>query len=126
MGDIIASGSGNYLIVGNNCQKIDFFSSDITVSEVSTFTLYKIIYNNSKFGKIYLAATRTKDNTFIAQNKDFNFSWKIVQDEGSTEPYFLGSHTKRCEKNSLAISENLLFQTPILNNKNSKLNFELK
>ena len=45
-------------------QKIDFFSSDVTISEISTFTLYKIVYNNSKFGKIYLAATRTKDNTF--------------------------------------------------------------
>jgi hypothetical protein len=121
MGNTIAKGGGNILVVGSNCQKITKFDSDIVISFVNLY-LYKIVYNNSKYGKIYLAATNTKDNTLLAQNKDFNFSWEFVQNEDTEESFIFGNHTRKCEKNSLAITEIFQIESPLLNEIFSKVN----
>jgi hypothetical protein len=110
MGNTIANGNGISYQVGKNCNKIISFQADIVLSIQSLFT-YKITYNNSKYGKALLAGTSNPDNSILAQNKYFNFEWKIVENTDTGEVNIFGNHTKKCEKNSLSIVE-ILQVTP--------------
>ena len=103
MGNTIASGSGQVLEVGKNCQKLTPYTSDIIITFVSFYT-YKISYNNSKYGKFCLAGTQDRQDNILAQNKCFNFQWAIY-DDGSGNFVVMGNHTKKCEKNSIAFVE---------------------
>jgi hypothetical protein len=106
MGNTIASGSGYSLEVGKNCEKLTEFTSDIIIT-FKNFYIYKIAYNNSKFGKACLAGTQTFNGIFLAQNKDFNFQWEILQNEDTGEFFVFGNHTKKCDKNSIALVESM-------------------
>lgn len=112
MGNITASGSGVSLEVGKNCQKESSFNSTLVIS-IPDPRIYKLKYSNSKFGKACLAGTIVQINntTFniLAQNKDFNFQWQFIKNEDTGDYNISGNHTKKCEKNSLAISEQLKF-----------------
>lgn len=104
MGNTVASGGGNSLEVGKNCEKLTEFTSDVVLTFKNLF-LYKIAYNNSKYGKACLAGTQDNSGVILAQNKYFNFQWQILQNEETNEFFIFGNHTKKCEKNSLAIVE---------------------
>ena len=113
MGNTIASGGGNSLEVGKNCEKISEFRSDIVIT-FKNFYIYKIAYNNSKYGKACLAGTEDNRKVILAQNKYFNFQWEVLQNEDTGEFYILGNHTKKCEKNSLAIVEIIQIEPVVL------------
>lgn len=113
MGNTIASGGGNSLEVGKNCEKISEFTSDIVIT-FKNFYIYKIAYNNSKYGKACLAGTEDNRKVILAQNKNFNFQWEVLQNEDTGEFYILGNHTKKCEKNSLAIVEIMQIEPDVL------------
>jgi hypothetical protein len=72
MGNTVASGQGYSLEVGKNCEKITNFTSDVVLTFKNLF-IYKIAYNNSKYGKACLAGTQDYNGIILAQNKDFNF-----------------------------------------------------
>jgi len=112
MGNITASGTGVSLEVGKNCQKESSFNSTLVIS-VTDPRIYKLKYSNSKFGKACLAGTivQVNNTTFniLAQNKDFNFQWQFIKNEDTDDYNISGNHTKKCEKNSLSISEQLKF-----------------
>jgi len=113
MGNTIASGKGESLEVGKNCEKISTFTSNIVLTPKTFFTS-KIAYNNSKFGKACLAGTRDINGIILAQNKNFNFQWEIIEDEFSGDFFIIGNHTKKCEKNSLAIFEVMEVEPTVL------------
>ena len=105
MGNTIASGRGESLEVGKNCEKKSTFKSDLVLTPKTFFTS-KITYNNSKYGKACLAGTITfSSGVILAQNKNFNFKWEIIRNEDNDIIIIFGNHTKKCEKNSLAIFE---------------------
>ena len=111
MGNTIASGSGYSYQVGKNCEKFTEFTSDVVLTIKNLF-IYKIAYNNSKYGKACLAGTENR--VILAQNKDFNFQWEILQNEDTDEVFIFGNHTKKSEKNSLAIVEVMQIETVVL------------
>lgn len=113
MGNIIASGGGDSLKVGKNCEKLTNFTSDIVI-EFSGIILYKVVYNNSLFGKACLAATEVPDasGSIVAQNKDYNYEWNFFQEDEETF-LIVGNITKKCDKNSVAAWE-ILEVTPTL------------
>ena len=111
MGNTVASGSGYSYQVGKNCEKFTEFTSDVVLTIKNLF-IYKIAYNNSKYGKACLAGTENR--VILAQNKDFNFQWEILQNEDTDEVFIFGNHTKKCEKNSLAIIEVMLVEPVVL------------
>ena len=113
MGNTVASGGGYSYEVGKNCEKFTDFTSDVVLTFKSLF-IYKIAYNNSKYGKACLAGTQTYNGLILAQNKDFNFQWEILQNEDTDEVFIFGNHTKKCEKNSLAIVEVMLVEPVVL------------
>lgn len=104
MGNTIARGEGYSFEVGKNCEKLSTFTSDVVLTFKNLF-IYKIAYNNSKYGKACLAATQTINGIILAQNKNFNFQWEIIQNEDTGDSFIIGNHTKKSEKNSLAIFE---------------------
>jgi hypothetical protein len=118
MGNTIASGSGYSYQVGKNCEKFTEFTSDVVLTIKNLF-IYKIAYNNSKYGKACLAGTENR--VILAQNKDFNFQWEILQNEDTDEVFIFGNHTKKCEKNSLAIFEIMLIEPAVLAANKEKL-----
>jgi hypothetical protein len=120
MGNTVASGGGYSYEVGKNCEKFTDFTSDVVLTFKSLF-IYKIAYNNSKYGKACLAGTQTYNGLILAQNKDFNFQWEIVQNEDTGEFFIFGNHTKKCEKNSLAIIEIMLVEPAVLAANKEKL-----
>lgn len=103
MGNAIASGTGQEFEVGKNCQKSTPYTSNIIITYVSLST-YKISYNNSKYGKVCLAGTQDRQDNILAQNKYFNFQW-AVYDDGTGNFIVRGNHTKKCDKNSVALVE---------------------
>lgn len=113
MGNTIASGDGLSFEVGKNCEKLSTFTSNVVLT-FKNFFIYKITYNNSKFGKACLAGTVTYNGIILAQNKEFNFQWEIVQNEDTEESYIIGNHTKKTVKNSLAIEEILKIDPTVL------------
>ena len=113
MGNTIASGGGYSYEVGKNCEKFTDFTSDVVLT-FKDFFIYKIAYNNSKYGKACLAGTQDYNGVILAQNKDFNFQWEILQNEDTDEFFIFGNHTKKCEKNSLAIVEIMLIEPAVL------------
>jgi hypothetical protein len=113
MGNTVASGGGNSLEVGKNCEKLSEFTSDIVLTFKNLY-IYKIAYNNSKYGKACLAGTQDNREVILAQNKNFNFQWEVLQNEDTGEFYILGNHTKKCEKNSLAIVEIMQIEPVVL------------
>jgi len=113
MGNTVASGSGNSLEVGKNCEKITEFTSDVVLTFKSLF-IYKIAYNNSKYGKACLAGTEDESGVILAQNNYFNFQWQILQNQDTNEFFIFGNHTKKCEKNSLAIVEIMQVEPTVL------------
>ncbi len=113
MGNTIASGQGYSLEVGKNCEKFTEFTSDVVLT-FKNFYIYKIKYNNSKYGKACLAGTQTNNEVILAQNKYFNFQWEVVQNEDTDEFFIFGNHTKKCEKNSLAIFEIMKIEPQVL------------
>jgi hypothetical protein len=113
MGNTVASGGGYSYEVGKNCEKFTDFTSDVVLTFKSLF-IYKIAYNNSKYGKACLAGTQTYNGLILAQNKDFNFQWEILQNEDTDEVFIFGNHTKKCEKNSLAIVEVMNVEPAVL------------
>jgi hypothetical protein len=119
MGNTVASGKGESLEVGKNCEKISTFTSNIVLTPKTFFTS-KIAYNNSKFGKACLAGTQEYNVIILAQNKNFNFKWEIVEDEDSGELFIIGNHTKKCEKNSLAIFEVMAIEPAVLQANHAK------
>ena len=109
-----ASGRGYSFEVGKNCEKYSTFTSNIVLT-FKNFFIYKISYNNSKFGKACLAGTQAFPNGIIlAQNKNFNFQWEIIQNEDTEYFFIFGNHTKKCDKNSLAIFEAMEFDPIVL------------
>ena len=120
MGNTIASGQGYSYQVGKNCEKFTEFTSDVVLTFQSLF-IYKIAYNNSKYGKACLAGTQTYNGVILAQNKNFNFQWEILQDEDTGEFFIFGNHTKKCDKNSLAIVEVMLIEPAVLAANKEKL-----
>ena len=76
--------------------------------------IYKIKYNNSKYGKACLAGTQDDSGVILAQNKYFNFQWQFVLNEDTGDSYFFGNHTKKCEKNSLSTVEILRIDPIVL------------
>ena len=118
--NIVASGSGISYEVGKNCEKITKYTSNITAI-FTNFFIYKIKYNNSKYGKFCLAGTLDfKSVTILSQNKDFNFQWELIENEDSGEFFIFGNHTKKTEKNSLAIVEVLQIEPEALKANKSK------
>lgn len=117
MGNITASGAGDSLEVGKNCQKQSSFTSNLVLSILNP-RLYKLKYNNSKFGNSCLAGTIVQINntTFniLAQNKDFNFQWQFIKNEDTDNYDISGNHTRKNGANSLAISEIMKFNTESL------------
>jgi hypothetical protein len=113
MGNTVASGQGYSLEVGKNCEKITNFTSDVVLTFKNLF-IYKIAYNNSKYGKACLAGTQDYNGIILAQNKNFNFQWEVLQNEDTNEFFIFGNHTKKCEKNSLAIIEIMLVEPVVL------------
>ena len=113
MGNTVASGGGYSYEVGKNCEKITVFTSDVVIT-FKSFFIYKIVYNNSKYGKACLAGTLDSNEIMLAQNKDFNFQWEILQNEDTNEFFIFGNHTKKSEKNSLAIVEIMLIEPAVL------------
>lgn len=113
MGNTVASGQGYSLEVGKNCEKFTNFTSDVVLT-FKNFFIYKIAYNNSKYGKACLAATQTNNGIILAQNKNFNFQWEIIQNEDTGASFIFGNHTKKCEKNSLAIVEAMEIEPTVL------------
>jgi hypothetical protein len=120
MGNTIASGQGYSYQVGKNCEKFTEFTSDVVLT-FKSFFIYKIAYNNSKYGKACLAGTQTYNGVILAQNKNFNFQWEILQDEDTGEFFIFGNHTKKCDKNSLAIVEVMLIEPAVLAANKEKL-----
>ena len=113
MGNTVASGGGNSLEVGKNCEKITEFTSDVVLTFKNLF-LYKIAYNNSKYGKACLAGTQDYYGVITAQNKNFNFQWEVLQNEDTGDFFIFGNHTKKCETNSLAIVEIMQVEPVVL------------
>jgi hypothetical protein len=113
MGNTVASGGGNSLEVGKNCEKLTEFTSDVVLTFKNLF-IYKIAYNNSKYGKACLAGTQDNSGVILAQNKYFNFQWQILQNEDTSDFFIFGNHTKKCEKNSLAIVEIMQVEPAVL------------
>ena len=120
MGNTIASGGGNSYEVGKNCEKITDFTSNVVIT-FKSFYIYKIAYNNSKYGKACLAGTEDDSGIIIAQNKDFNFQWQILQNEETGEFFIFGNHTKKSDKNSLAIVEVMIIEPIVLKANKAKL-----
>ena len=120
MGNTVASGQGYSLEVGKNCEKFTNFTSDVVLTFKNLF-IYKIAYNNSKYGKACLAATQTNNGVILAQNKNFNFQWEIIQNEDTGASFILGNHTKKCEKNSLAIFEAMEIEPTVLQANRAKI-----
>ena len=120
MGNTVASGQGYSLEVGKNCEKFTNFTSDVVLTFKNLF-IYKIAYNNSKYGKACLAATQTNNGVILAQNKNFNFQWEIIQTEDTGASFILGNHTKKCEKNSLAIFEAMEIEPTVLQANRAKI-----
>ena len=114
MGNTLASGRGNSYEVGKNCEKYTKFTSDVVLTFKSLF-IYKIAYNNSKYGKACLAGTQDYlHGVILAQNKDFNFQWEILQNEDTNDFFIFGNHTKKSDKNSLAIVEIMQIEPAVL------------
>ena len=113
MGNTVASGQGYSLEVGKNCEKFTQFTSDVVLT-FKNFYIYKIAYNNSKYGKACLAGTQDYNGVILAQNKDFNFQWEILQNEDTNDFFIFGNHTKKSEKNSLAIVEIMQIEPAVL------------
>jgi hypothetical protein len=113
MGNTVASGGGNSLEVGKNCEKLTEFTSDVVLTFKNLF-IYKIAYNNSKYGKACLAGTQDNSGVILAQNKYFNFQWQILQNEDTSDFFIFGNHTKKCETNSLAIVEIMQVEPAVL------------
>jgi hypothetical protein len=113
MGNTLASGSGTSFEVGKNCEKLSYFTSNIELIFMDLF-IYKIKYNNSKYGKACLAGTQDNSGVILSQNKYFNFQWQFVQNEDTGDSYFFGNHTKKCEKNSLSTVEILRIDPIVL------------
>ena len=66
-----------HLEVGKNCDKLTEYTSDIVIT-VKTISMFKIAYNNSKFGKACVAGTQTLGSGSIyAENKNFNFAYVL-------------------------------------------------
>jgi hypothetical protein len=120
MGNTIASGSGYSLEVGKNCEKLSQYTSDIEITFKDLF-IYKIAYNNSKFGKACLAGTQTFSGEIHAENKYFNFQWNIFEDEETGDFFIVGNHTKDSEdNNSVALFEIMQVDPEVLKANKSK------
>ena len=119
MGNTLASGSGISYEVGKNCEKKNVFISNIELTFKDLFT-YRIKYNNSKYGKACLAGTQANNGVILAQNKYFNFQWQFVQNEDTGDSFYLGNHTKKCDKNSLAFVEILRIDPVVLQTNKEK------
>jgi hypothetical protein len=120
MGNTVASGQGYSLEVGKNCEKFYEFKSDIVLTFKNLY-ITKIKYNNSKYGNACLAATQTIKGIILAQNKNFNYQWEITQNEDTGASFIIGNHTRRCEKNSLAIFEVMEIDPTVLQANHSKI-----
>jgi hypothetical protein len=123
MGNTIASGGGNSLEVGKNCEKLTQYTSDIVLtlldSPLLDSQIYKIAYNNSKFGKACLAGTQTPSGEVHAENKYFNFQWNLIDIDG--ELFIFGNHTKDSEdNNSVALFEVMQVDPEVLKANKSK------
>ena len=121
MGNTLASGSGYSLEVGKNCEKLTKFTSNIVLT-FKDFKIYKIQYNNSKYGKACLAGTQNDSNVIYAQNQFYNFQWQLIQNQDTGENYYVGNHTRKGDKNSLAIFEILAIKPMILQADKEKIN----
>ena len=125
MGEI-ASGRGYSLEVGKNCEKLTKYTSNIVlkliVLEKKDTHLWKISYNNSKFGKACVAGTETASGEIHAENKYFNFQWNIFIDERTGEFFVIGNHTKKSEDNkkSVALFESMTVDSSVLQANKSK------
>jgi len=120
MGNTVASGGGYSYEVGKNCEKYTEFTSDVILT-FKSFYIYKIAYNNSKYGKACLAGTQDYNGIILAQNKNFNFQWEVLQNEDTDEFFIFGNHTKKCEKNSLAIVEAMRIEPEVLAANHAKI-----
>ena len=111
MGNTVASGGGYSYEVGKNCEKLTEFTSDVVLTFKNLF-IYKIAYNNSKFGKACVAGTQP--GSIYAENKNFNFRWELVENEETGEVFVVGNHTKITDKNSVALFEIMLVDQSIV------------
>jgi len=120
MGNTIASGSGYSLEVGKKCEKLTKFTSNVVIT-FKDIRIYKIVYNNSKYGKACLAGTQNNSDVIYAQNKFYNFQWQLIQNQDTGENYYIGNHTRKGDKNSLAIYEILSIKPVVLEADKKKL-----
>jgi hypothetical protein len=120
MGSTLASGGGYSFEVGKNCEKRTDFTSDVVITFKELY-IYKISYNNSKYGKACLSATENNNGYLLAQNKDFNFQWNVVQIEETGEFFIFGNHTRKGDKNSLAIVEIMQIEQIVQKSNHAKL-----
>jgi hypothetical protein len=104
MGNTIASGDGYSYEVGKNCEKLTEFTSDIVIT-FKAISIFKIAYNNSKFGKACVAGTQPLGGSIYAENKNFDFRWELLEDEETGDIFVIGNHTKKTDKNSVALFE---------------------
>jgi hypothetical protein len=125
MGNTLASGSGTSLEVGKNYEQLYDFTSNVEFIFMGPF-INKIKYNNSKYGNAYLAGTIDNSGVLLAQNKCFNFQWKVVENQDTGDSFVLGNHTKKCDKNSIAIVEILRIDPVVLQEKFQKVSLKFK
>jgi hypothetical protein len=121
---VVGNGNGISYQVGINCEEIKNFTCNINLT-IKDFLTYQIEYNNSVYGNSFLAATQNLNNTIFSQNKYFNFQWQITQNIDTGEFRLIGNHTKKCQKNSLAIIEIIQITPEILASNNLDLYFDL-
>jgi hypothetical protein len=121
MGNTVASGSGYSLEVGKNCEKLTQFTSNVVLT-FKDFKIYKIQYNNSKYGKACLAGTQDNSDVILAQNQFYNFQWQVIQNQDTGENSIIGNHTRKGDKNSLAIFEIMQIQPMVLQADKEKIN----
>jgi len=120
MGNIIASGRGDSLKVGKNCEKITEFTSDVVITFKGLF-IYKIAYNNSLSGKACLAGTQDREGNILAQNKYYNFQWQIIENSETGDFFILGNHTKKSDTNSVAEVEIMVVEPAVAQANKDKL-----
>lgn len=124
MGNTIASGNGSSYQVGKNCEELKNFTCDIKLT-IKDFLIYQIDYNNSIYGNAFVAGTQNSNNIIFAQNKNFNFQWQITQNVDTGQFFILGNHTKKCQRNSLALIEVMQITPQILESSNMNIYLDL-
>ena len=100
----------NYSGSINDKKNITYFSIPLSGNVLQKFDLLThpaidIVTSKDMTIKACLAGTQSYNGIILAENNDFNFQWEIIENEDTGDLYIFGNHTKKCDKNSLAIFE---------------------